>query len=161
MNVLLRLALYAAGCVLVGVALTRTQPGGVSDFVPGLRCLPEDWAQLAEEDERSQELDDRRAALNVRMEAKVQIIQDLIAGRLTLLAAAARFRDLNSRPPHFHWGRFRMAYAGATDDEKHCNEVLAAVEACRGGRDSADPLVDRLRRELEQHVREGTLRLPE
>jgi hypothetical protein len=161
MNALLRFSLCAGAGLLLWVALTRTHPRLVGELVPGVCCLPEAWAQLVEEAERSQDLEDARAAVEGRVQAKAAIAEDLVAGRLTLLQAAARFRDLNSRPPRFHWDRFRLAYPGTTDDERHCYEVLAAAQAFAGSlkRRPPNPLLDRLEQELRQHLQNGTVQL--
>jgi hypothetical protein len=43
----------------------------------------------------------------------------VVEGHLTLLQAAACFRDLNARPPAFQWEVFRQTYPGGSDDERH------------------------------------------
>jgi hypothetical protein len=85
----------------------------------------------------------------------------VIDGRLTLLEAAARFRDLNLEPPLFCWGGFRACYPSASDDGCHCLEVIGYVRAEQRERPgTAAGIADRLEAELQEHVRRGDLRLP-
>jgi hypothetical protein len=69
-----------------------------------------------------------------RLYRKRAVTQELLAGRLGLLEAAARFRALDGASPSFHRGRFRAAYPGG-DEERHCREVIARVETELGGAD--------------------------
>jgi hypothetical protein len=67
-------------------------------------------------------------ALRDRIVAKGEVTRELLAGRITLLQAARRFRDLNDSPiayPSMFWRR----YPGRSDGEKLCREVLRWVEA--------------------------------
>src|SRR5262249_32180009 len=94
----------------------------------------------------------------------------LLAGRMTLLEAAACFRDLNWEPPAFHWDYFRARWPGDSDDERHCHEVLAWVLLqtrgtgnARAGPDNctAEAARTKLEAELAEHLRCGPLHLPE
>jgi hypothetical protein len=163
MNVLLRLSVCASACLLLGITLARTPSGWVSGFAPGLSRLSEVWLDLAEETARELDLEDNRAAVTERVMAKARLVEELVAGRRTLLQTAARFRALNSGPPRFHWEHFREAYPGATDDEKCCYEVLFAARPTPNSpdRERRLALVEQLKAELRQLVEEGTLRLRE
>ena len=81
-----------------------------------------DLSEAAREEERL--VDDLRVIERIE-EAKHGVVRDLLAGRLTLPEAAARFRDLDREQPGFNWVAFRRAYPCDTDDERHCREVLA------------------------------------
>jgi hypothetical protein len=59
-----------------------------------------------------------------RLYRKRAVVQELVAGRLGLPEAATRFRALDRASPSFHWGRFRDAYPGGGDEERHCREVI-------------------------------------
>jgi hypothetical protein len=79
------------------------------------------------------------------------VVEALIAGRLTLVQAAGRFRALNRAGPPFSWRWFREAYPGGSDEERHCREVIARVEIELEGADPclALPLRRALLGELE------------
>jgi hypothetical protein len=81
----------------------------------------------------------------------------VLAGRLTLLQAAACFRDLNQQPPEFHWELFRAQTPGMSDDERHCRAVIDLIRLDRTVEAAS---VARLVQELEGHLRRGTLDLP-
>jgi hypothetical protein len=101
-------------------------------------------------------IDDRRAR-------KGRIVAALIAGRLTLLEAAGRFRALDRGPPPFYWEEFHAHFAGESDEERHCREVLAWVETELADTDPCLLVAThaRLLDELETHLIRGPLRLPE
>src|SRR5262249_12037999 len=94
--------------------------------------------------------------------AKHQIVQEVIAGQMTLLEAAAHFRALDRQPPAFDWEAFRFSYPGPSEEERHCQEVTTYVanqlvdDPCL-----AETLRERLKGELAEHLRHGTLALPE
>jgi hypothetical protein len=98
---------------------------------------------------------DRRAA------EKRALASAVIAGRLPLVQAAARFRDLNAQPPAFPWEAFRSTYPGDSDDERHGREVLEFVRQEVQQRPGADPaVVGRLEAELQGLPEYGNFRLP-
>jgi hypothetical protein len=102
-------------------------------------------------------------ALRGRFKQKSQVVRELLAGRLTLLEAAARFRALDHAPPPFNWEMFREVHRGDSDEERHCREVIVGVEA---ELIDSDPclclaICEQLERELQQHLERGPLRLPD
>jgi hypothetical protein len=100
-------------------------------------------------------------ALQRRVGAKVRLAREVIDGRLTLLEAAARFRDLNREPPLFAWVAFRAANPGASDDELLCREVISYVHLEQRGQPGTDAgLVARLEAELNERLERGDLHLP-
>jgi len=111
---------------------------------------------------RPDDLEIKRQALVRRHEAKQRIVQALVDGQLTLLGAAARFRDFDSRPPEFSWETFRRVYLGDSDDESHCWEVIAAIPVnWDDPTDRAAETVQRLVAELQGYVDRGEpIRLP-
>jgi hypothetical protein len=130
-------------------------PGGWSGG-PGDGFL----ADVLAEAERGSRLDDLSGAYARRIFAKHRLVADVIAGRLSLLEAAACFRDLNEQPPAYDRERFLVLYPGADDDERHCREVLAwVIDQSRGSLDAGgtDLLVARLEAELQAVIdRAGT-----
>src|SRR5262249_25957613 len=95
------------------------------------------------------------------------VARDVIAGRVTLLDAAAAFGALQDAVPGYSWDGFREMYAGASDDERLCRAVILYVAVTladdpglAGEAERAADLVRRLWEELDAHLRAGTLRLP-
>lgn len=161
MNQTLRLSL-SAGLVVAGVfgmsfALPRW-PAQTSSASPD---LPEAGGRMEMEQRWSDELDVRLAEAARKIEAKRQTVRALAAGQLSLLEAAARFRELDRKDPHFPWPVFRRHYPYPTDEERHCRAVIATAESEFWPVSSeAATLVARLNAELAEHRKEGRLRLP-
>ena len=94
-----------------------------------------------------------------RNRAKARVADEVLAGRLSLLQAAAAFRDLDERWPRspIMWAYFPNA---ASDDEIHCLHVISYV-GMEAPPDRAAELTGRLHAELDAMLRNGTLRLPD
>jgi hypothetical protein len=112
---------------------------------------------------RGDELERKIKAVLRRLERKERIVKALLAGRLTLLEAASRFRALNQGPPEFSWDRFRDSLPGDSDDERHCYEVIEFVYNALRQDDPrrAAEVRECLRAQLREDLRCGPLRLPE
>jgi hypothetical protein len=96
-----------------------------------------------------------------RASEKDRLAGEVIEGRLALVKAAARYRDLDEQPPPFHWREFREGHPGASDDERHCRAVIVHVRWELLDRPGGDPaLVGRLETELQDLLRRGDFRLP-
>jgi hypothetical protein len=117
---------------------------------------------LGAEVRRGQELDDQARVLMERILAKSCVAFEVRDGRLGLLEAAARFRDLDRTGPGFRWDVFRWTYPGTSDDERHCREVIAFVRAqlVPPPAEPAAPLEDRLEVELCELLKRGAVHLP-
>jgi hypothetical protein len=114
--------------------------------------------------EQGRDIEHRRqmqAAL-ARIEQKNQLIQKLLAGQITLLETAARFRALDRSSPSFYWDGFHQFIPGDTDEERHCREVIDWVETELGWTDPclAVAICNQLEGELEERLRRGPLCLP-
>src|SRR5262249_42463826 len=122
------------------------------------------WVESLSELSRrgSADRDWNREAILARVAARAAIVDEVLAERMSLLEAAAHFRDLDRAPPSILWDRFRAFYPGDSDDERHCREVIGNVRARveDQGEQGPDPVL-RLESELRQHLERGTLRLPE
>jgi hypothetical protein len=146
-------AMALAPGLLLGLLLW--QPGLFSPW-EGLALLdPRVREQLAREEQY-------RRALERRLAAKKAVAQDLAARRLTLLEAAARARDIDRACPEFNWDAFRRTDPRASDDERHCREVIVQVRwlAPRGA-PAHECAARRCEAELREHIARGTLHLPE
>jgi hypothetical protein len=97
-------------------------------------------------------------AVQARLLAKSRVVEELIAGRQSLLQAAGAFRDLNARQPPCD---VRLAFPEcASPDEAHCRCVIEFVRQL-APRDQVPELTSRLEAEVEARLRDGSLRLPE
>jgi hypothetical protein len=97
--------------------------------------------------------------------AKRQVTEELLAGRITLPRAAARFRDINAAPGAA--GRpLEGNVPGATEEERLCRQVIswaAAQAELPRQPGSGLPTRDRLEAELNALLQRnhGTVPLPE
>jgi hypothetical protein len=108
-----------------------------------------------------QEVQNLCEGADLRVAKKRALASAVIEGRLPLLQAAARFRDLNAQPPAFPWEAFRQTYPGDSDDERHGREVIQFVRHEVQQRPGTDPaLVGRLEAELQGLLEHGNFRLP-
>jgi len=146
----LYLASLFLGALLVGGNLAC--PG----LTNGLCVHVEEWLPLqrriAEHVRHDQELDKERQIVKQRIEKENQVVMDLKAGKLSLLEAAPRFRDL--RPPDAETVLYLLGdyYDCCSQEEFYCWSVInwAGLEAA-----------PRLEAELERLAIEGQLTFPE
>jgi len=93
-----------------------------------------------------------------RVEARGALADVLLAGRLNLIEAAEGFRELDARSPIFDLENFQKHTPGRTDEEKYCRLVIMVVEGQLNSTDGwALEAVSKLEKELDQHIRQGTL----
>jgi len=149
--------LLAAGTGLIcfAVASRRMPVAGEPAVWPG---------PLWEPDPADDERDRHRRAIVQRNLSKEEATRELLAGRLPLLQAAARFRAADAAVPA-QWRFARGAQAsGLGEGERLCREVIARARvwlASEGSPQAADVLA-RLEAELERlRDKDGTIRLPD
>jgi hypothetical protein len=139
--------------------------GGYLVIVNGLSLSPWDLgqlsAQLGTEHQRDEELTALLQRVDVRLAGKNAVADVVREGRLDLLEAAARFRDLQAADPSFDWDRFREYTPGATDEERLARAVIGFVANSPDADPGPAELVGRLKAELAARLRDGTLRLRE
>lgn len=100
-------------------------------------------------------------AVIARMYAKQGIADEVIAGRLSLLQAAAAFRDLDAQDPRNPTAELLWVFPESSSaDEAYCRSVISHVKY-RVPPDRAEQLTSGLEAELAARLRGGTLRLPE
>ena len=103
------------------------------------------------------EVDQQIALLRDRISAKLYITDEVIAGRLSLLEAEAAFREWDVREPQQSY-EYPLNYPpGASEEERRCRAVITYVSV-QAPRDQAPALIRRLEAELEERLRDGTLR---
>jgi hypothetical protein len=90
--------------------------------------LPELYRHIEQENQRRAGLDIRGQVVIDRIAAKEAVIEDLIADRLSLKEAVARFRSLNEAALG-HGGDARRICSDAPRDESSCHQVLSWVKA--------------------------------
>jgi hypothetical protein len=100
------------------------------------------------------------AAVVRRLHEKQALAREVADGRLTLRDAAARYRELDEAAPGFHWEEFRRKYPGASDEERHCREVISFVRGLPDRKDGEEAVAARLESELQGYVARGDLSLP-
>jgi hypothetical protein len=129
---------------------------------PGPHLLPTAVVEYLDAfalDTESQE----RAAMSYRcLQAKRAVVTELLADRLTLLEAAARFRELDAGMPEAR-DRLLQAYPGVPYQVALCQQVIARARSELEARalEQVESVVARLEAELQAHREcETGLRLP-
>jgi hypothetical protein len=147
MNTFLRLTavVLCLGVLALGVA--------IFDLVGRLTSPPQrEWIQqvtLTEELARAERLNRLRDASYRRVEAKRQVLKEMIAGRRSLAEAIERFRDLDRQWPDIRTGIEMPEYLWMSEDECDGRGIIEQVRQVLADRpDEAAALVDRLEKEL-------------
>jgi hypothetical protein len=142
-------------------------PLGALVLLVGALCVCREWhrglpqpAAAGEQADRADTLEEQRQAVLRRHQEQNRLVREVAAGRRTLLEAAAGFRALSlgettlERPLH-------ETYPADSEEERLCRWVIAYLGTTLADEPGTAGLVTRLEAELRQHVRQGTLRLPE
>jgi hypothetical protein len=129
MNLLLRLSLCAGALSCTWAGLQAVDPQWMAKVGPALRDVPAMTGWLHRETDRQAALAEANERVLERLDAKRRLAHAVLAGRMPLAEAAARFGALNRGADGYNWGAYRAYFPGRTDDECHCLEVLAIVEA--------------------------------
>lgn len=116
------------------------------------------WAGCCGDGSRPREqLAAESAAILRHLAVKDRVTADVIAGRETLLGAAARFRAAVQDWPGYR--PFPDGNAeGLSPDEAYCRQVICYVRNLRTA--AADGMAGRLEEELDRRRERGALRLP-
>jgi hypothetical protein len=93
--------------------------------------------------------------------AKVAVARDLVAGRPSLLEAAARVRTIDRENPHFRWDQFRRHRPAGSDAERHCREAIECISIYLSPSPANDRAAARYAADLEALLRLGPISLPE
>jgi hypothetical protein len=110
---------------------------------------------------RAEKLEARRQLLLWRNAEQYRIARDLADRRCTLLEATRRFRALYHRGDPVLSRALRETYPGGSEEEGVCRWVIAYTLSILGDEPGTPELGARLKAELRQHLKEGTLRLTE
>jgi len=129
----------------------------------GLNLTP--WLESERDLERAcrrrETLNEHTRLVQQDLEAKSRVIEDLRNDRLTLLEAAARFRDMGHSCLDPDGALFRQSYAGQTDAERWCRKVIAYMRALSPAHTDGASRADQLEAELSRHLAQGPLQLPD
>jgi hypothetical protein len=152
------LQLAGAACAVLAVIAAGYSGYRVSlDPAAGPGCAAEGSAP--------DDYDVAMAALIRSEEGKAAAVEEVVAGRLSLVEAAARFGALEAGRPRNRYCRpAHELFPGDSEGEQLCREVITHVEArlAPQGRARARQFAARLEAELgELLARDGTARLPD
>jgi hypothetical protein len=128
------------------------------------RMLPGPIGQWYVAVTHQQELEDEVKRVQQRCDAKIAVVADVIAGRLTLFEAAARFRGLNASNPQAEYWLTTYAYPDQPYELALCRSVIDRVAVKLRSQASGEPddTVARLEAELAEHLnRHGRICLPD
>ncbi len=124
---LLQIAFGAGLCVALVMGIGYAYQHAATDFELGWGSSLWTLHGLMEgELQRETQLEDRIEDTRRRLAAKEWVKQELIAQRMTLLEAAAQFRDLSKSQPRY-LDQIRRAYPSRSDEESLCRNVIAHV----------------------------------
>lgn len=126
--------------------------------------LPELHEQLARGQVRQAEMSLLNASVTERIAQKERLAYELIAGRVTLFQAAARFRAVNQQHPETMQD-MRKAFPGGSDEEKLCRQVIAWAQVLLTHStppSQREARIGQLEAELEEQLtRTGKVTLPD
>jgi hypothetical protein len=142
------------GTVLTGVV--SVYPQSAEALGVEFRNLPALERQVEQGKCFAAELDERGRTIFRRLEDKRRVTLELLEGRLSLLQAAVRFRELNARPRQ-NPVDLRDLFPGRSDAERVCRQVISWVSGEEGGIDPKrrEVLQGALEKELEQLLASG------
>jgi hypothetical protein len=152
-----RLLVCVGALVLTVYALFFTQSGSVVQRGADLLALPTYRAELREELDFGQRLDEKSAALMVSEQIKQEILEELIHGRLKLIETAKRFRDLDRVRLHGRPNKYCLVWPGSSEIERYCNQIIHAVRFELHEQPSmAEAVIGRLNCEFQAAAQSGT-----
>jgi hypothetical protein len=144
-------------CLSLGVLL------GIMSFVP--EWVPERERPTRDGDDQPATVPD---VIRRRILAKIHLVEELAADRISLIEAAALFRDLDRVPPETNYSTVPdpdppLRLTTPTEDERYCEVVIrVARNNLRVSQpDRAEAVIAHLVSEFEaERCLKGTIRLP-
>jgi hypothetical protein len=117
---------------LVAVGLRR--PTGPDSPGPDGTTIEfeEEWA-------RGRQLEVERKAAVATVAAKIEVMAQVLDGRLSLAEAAARFRELDDSNPGFVRDAFEQSWPGRSDAERYARAVLTHLRGYLRDHPDRDP----------------------
>jgi hypothetical protein len=152
-------SLCILAALLSALALWENATGGLSSSPLAELLVP----SLREAREQRMKLSAAVAAEMARRRQIDQVVLATAAERLSLLEGAGRLRELYRDEPECLWVMVCRRFPNVSDEERYCRlligEVVSFLTECDPKQ--ALPAGRRLEAELGEHLRRGTLRLPE
>jgi hypothetical protein len=112
---------------------------------------------ILNESRRAEVLAAKEMAVAARAQARAQALDELIAGRLTLLQAADRFADLNATDPECQTAVL-STLEGYSEQERLCRQVILCVESTLQDQPArAATVLTRLQGELREQFGPGAV----
>jgi hypothetical protein len=130
---------------------------GVLAVVVGVVWHERDQArQMVDEQEREALLDARLKVTLGRIDYRQKVVEDLVAGQITLASAAAKFEELNAT---YAGGTAAvLSFPGVSEEESRYRQVIGQVKVMFENRPSeASVIVERLEAELRKHMGRSTI----
>jgi hypothetical protein len=153
-------ALRCAPVLLIALSILPAL-GWISRLAREPEQLAEKIARLEREDA---EIDRLLAIITRRIyTTNEEVIAEVLAGRLSLLEAAARVRAAGTELPSWARPKLECLFPGSSDDERQCRRVIALIEGTlRDEPSRCGMVIGCLQAELREHLlRYGGVRLPE
>jgi hypothetical protein len=156
--------LFLAVLGVASAALTIFRPAWATKVGLDVWNLPDLESRMAAAEQQSADLTRKNALVCDRIEAKEQVLQELLAERMTLLQAAAWFRRLDTATPEVP-GAPPDRYPGRTEGERYCYLVMDWALSNREELtpSHAEEIRGRLQAELDAHLasHDGAIVLPD
>jgi hypothetical protein len=138
-------------------------------LVPGLAAavgldlwnVPAALGAMGKAAELDGRLDEELQAVQLRRALKDEAAEDVVAGRLTLVEAAAQFRRLDADASEGYRRAWVVMARGVPDEERYCRQVLDYAEVELRDRTDGPAVLAGLNRQLEEALAGGDLRLPD
>ena len=146
-----RLLLWSvlAALALGGLAgISQAVPEWTEDSGIDFWNLPRLNRQLESQARRSEELDARFESTLSRIEMRQQVVNQLVAGHLSLREAAAKFREINQSVRQ-NAELVEAMYPNMGEDERYCRYVLDYVRGSMGYGNTRTAVMMRLEQEFE------------
>jgi hypothetical protein len=161
MGKLLRLSLALGALTTVFAGFNFARPTWAAGTGADVWALPELVHSLEEEQAKFTELDERGRHIHMRAEGRQRVVTEVIAGRTTLLDAAASIQELNRLDTG--GPKFGATSRGNSEGERLCRQVIRWVDGALSEQspEDRDPVVRRLEQDLSDLMRaDGTVHLP-
>jgi hypothetical protein len=154
---------------LLCLTLALSALAAVVFFSPGLAAavgldlwnVPGALGAMGQAAELDRRLDEELQVAQLHMALKDEVTEDVVAGRLTLVEAAAQFRTLDACAPEEYRRGWVVLARGVPDEERYCRQVVDYAEQALRDRADGPAVLAGLKRQLEEALAHGDLRLPE
>ena len=161
MGKLLRLSLALGALTAVFAGFNLARPSWAAGTGADVWALPELVQAVEEGQAKTTELEELARRIQMRAEGRRQVVNEVIAGRMSLVEAAVRMRELDGLVPG---GQINSeAFPGKSEGERYCRRVIRWVEVELSDEALAERerAVRRLEQDLSELLRsDGTVHLP-